>query len=140
MTETEARGGRTGERPTAPHLQIYRWSIPMALSILHRMTGAALGIGTLLLAWWIVALSMGPGPFAQANAVLGSPLGQLLLFGFCFALILHLLNGIRHLVWDAGFGLAVPTARATGWIVVIAAVVLTVVTWFYGLDALGGRP
>jgi len=117
------------ERPIAPHLQIYRWTIPMALSILHRFTGMALAAGTLLLTWWLVATALGPQTYAQIHALMTSWLGMLVLLGFSFSLILHFLNGIRHLVWDVGLGFEIKTARASGWFVVFLALILTAAVW-----------
>lgn len=117
------------ERPLSPHLQVYRWPITMATSILHRMTGVGLGLGTLLLAWWLVAAAAGPEQFAIAKAVLGSWLGLVVLFGFTWALFYHLCNGLRHLYWDIGRGFEKTTAARLSWVVIIASVVLTLVAW-----------
>lgn len=120
-------------RPVAPHLQIWRWTLPLALSIVHRMTGGALYLGTALLVWWLVAAAIGPEPFETAQAVFSSWLGILVLFGFSWALIQHLLGGLRHLMWDTGRGLDLPTVFASGWMVVVGAGVLTLLLWIIGL-------
>jgi len=125
-------------RPLSPHLQIYRWQITMALSILHRMTGVALTVGTVVLVWWLLAAAAGPGPYATAEAVIGSWLGRLLLLGWSFALFYHLCNGIRHLAWDVGFGFEIKTMTTTGWIVVGASIALTLLAWVLGYAARGG--
>ncbi len=117
------------ERPLSPHLQIYRWSLTMALSILHRASGVALLFGLLLLLWWLVALASGEAAFATVRAVTGSPIGVLALFVLTLVLYYHLANGVRHLVWDAGFGFDKETARQSGVFVVVAAVGLTLLTW-----------
>jgi succinate dehydrogenase / fumarate reductase cytochrome b subunit len=91
-------------RPLSPHLQIYRWSWTMAMSIFHRATGTALYLGTILLAIWLVAAASGPDGFETAQAVTGSWLGRLVLFGYTWALMHHMLGGLRHLVWDLGHG------------------------------------
>lgn len=117
------------ERPLSPHLQIYRWPVTMATSILHRATGCALAAGTLLLTWWLVAAAAGPDYYALVQACLGSILGRLVLLGFSWALFYHLLNGIRHLFWDAGHGYSIPVANKSGWAVIIGSVVLTVLVW-----------
>jgi succinate dehydrogenase / fumarate reductase cytochrome b subunit len=117
------------ERPLSPHLQIYRWPVTMATSILHRATGCALAAGTLLLTWWLVAAAAGPEYYAMVQACLGSILGRLVLLGFSWALFYHLLNGIRHLFWDAGHGYSLPVANKSGWAVIIGSVVLTVLAW-----------
>src|SRR3546814_14304176 len=84
------------ERPLSPHLQIYRWPVTMATSILHRATGIALAVGSLLLAWWLLAAAAGPDYYSMVQAIMGSWLGRLVLFGFTWALLYHLLSGIRH--------------------------------------------
>jgi succinate dehydrogenase / fumarate reductase cytochrome b subunit len=117
------------ERPLSPHLQIYRWPVTMATSILHRATGCGLAAGTLLLAWWLVAAAAGPDYYAMVQSILGSILGRLVLLGFSWALFYHLLNGIRHLFWDAGHGYSLPVANKSGWAVIIGSVVLTVLAW-----------
>jgi succinate dehydrogenase / fumarate reductase cytochrome b subunit len=91
-------------RPLSPHIDIYKWSPTMAVSILHRATGAALYAGTLLVAWYLLAAAGGKASFAVASGFLGSILGQLILLGYTFALMLHMLGGLRHAVWDAGKG------------------------------------
>jgi succinate dehydrogenase / fumarate reductase cytochrome b subunit len=126
----------TENRPLSPHLQIYRWQWTMAYSILHRATGIALGVGTLLLVWWLVALATGPLAFADAQAVVGSFLGRLFLFGWTFALFYHLANGIRHLVWDTGYGFDLDVAQKTGHAVPIVAGCLTLLTWIIGYSAM----
>jgi succinate dehydrogenase / fumarate reductase cytochrome b subunit len=125
------------ERPISPHLQIYKWQITSVLSILHRITGAALGIGTLLLAWWLLAAASGPHAFAVAQGFIASWLGRLILLGFSWALFFHLCNGIRHLAWDAGYGFDIPTVERTGWLVVIGSAALTLLAWFIGYGLRG---
>ena len=125
------------ERPISPHLQIYKLQISSVLSILHRITGAALGVGSLLLAWWLIAAASGPGAFAVVQGFIASIIGRLILLGFSWALFYHLCNGIRHLAWDAGYGFDLPTVDKSGWAVVIASVVLTVLAWFVGYSMRG---
>ncbi|MEK9969764.1 MAG: succinate dehydrogenase, cytochrome b556 subunit [Ferrovibrio sp.] len=117
------------ERPLSPHLQIYRWPVTMATSILHRATGVGLSLGSLLLAWWLVAAAAGPDYYAMVQAVLGSILGRLILLGSTWALFYHLLSGIRHLVWDTGRGYALAVANKASWLVIGGSVVLTVLAW-----------
>ena len=126
------------ERPVSPHLQVYEWTVTMASSILHRATGVGLGLGTIWLAWWLIAAATGGDAFATVQAFTGSIIGRLLLFGFTWALMYHLLNGIRHLIWDMGYGFEVKTANASGWAVVIGSVVLTVLVWVTGYMVMGG--
>lgn len=120
------------ERPLSPHLQIWRWNVTMALSILHRATGVGLGLGALLLAWWLIAAASGPEAFATAQDFMGSILGRLILLGFTAALFFHLCNGVRHLVWDVGYGFEMATAERSAWFVIAATVVLTLVAWIAG--------
>ena len=115
------------QRPLSPHLQVYRPQWTSVLSILHRITGVVLSLGTLAVVWALVALAQGEAAWQQFSAVLGTGLGTLVAAGFLLALFYHLLNGIRHLVWDAGRGLDLPTAFASGWAVVAGAIVLTAV-------------
>jgi len=125
--------GKLVRRPLSPHLQVYRWPVSMALSILHRVTGVGLGIGTLLLTWWLVAAASSDDVFDRAQWFMGSAFGLLLLFGWSVALIFHFFNGIRHLVWDAGIGFEAPAYDTSGWGVVIATGVCTPLLWVVGL-------
>lgn len=124
-------------RPLSPHLQVYRWGLHMVLSVLHRGTGIALGAGTLLFAWWIVAAASGPEAFEQVQTCIGSWLGRLVLFGFTWALMLHLCSGIRHLAWDTGRGFDLPTVRKTNLIVLGGSIVLTFVVWVLAYSMMG---
>ncbi len=119
-------------RPLSPHFHIYKPQITSTLSILHRLTGVALGAGALLLTWWLIAAVEGPKSFAEVQSVMGSWLGKIVLFGFTVAFFYHLANGIRHLFWDLGFGFELGTIRLTGWIVIFATVVLTLLSWMLG--------
>ena len=125
-------------RPISPHLQVYRPQLTSVLSILHRITGVALAVGTILLVYWLIAAASGPEAFASAEAFFGSWLGRILLFGWTFALYFHLSNGIRHLFWDAGFGFELKTVYASGWTVVALAAVLTLVSFIAGFVLAGG--
>ncbi|MEX0759701.1 MAG: succinate dehydrogenase, cytochrome b556 subunit [Tistlia sp.] len=116
-------------RPLSPHLQVYRPQLTSVLSILHRATGVALGLGTLLLVYWLAAAAAGPEAFAGAQSFVGSPVGLILLFGWSVALFYHLCNGVRHLAWDVGLGFELPSVYRSGWTVVIATAALTVLTW-----------
>jgi succinate dehydrogenase / fumarate reductase cytochrome b subunit len=120
-------------RPLSPHLQVYRPQLTSVLSILHRATGVALAVGTLLLVYWLAAAAAGPEAFAAAQGFVGSPLGLILLFGWSVALFYHLCNGIRHLAWDAGCGFELPSVYRSGWAVVIATAALTLLAWVVGL-------
>ncbi len=108
------------------------------MSILHRITGVGLAVGTLLLVWWLIAVATGPTAFDTVQSFIGSIVGRILLLAWTFALYYHLCNGIRHLVWDSGRGFEISTANASGWLVVVASVVLTVISWVSGYTVLGG--
>lgn len=123
------------QRPLSPHLQVYRWQITMLMSILHRVSGVVLSVGAFGLAWWLLAVARGGDAYAQAAAALASPLGLLLLAGFSLAMVYHLLNGIRHLLWDAGWGLEIPEVYRSGYAVGILTVVLTAAIWFVALGS-----
>jgi succinate dehydrogenase / fumarate reductase, cytochrome b subunit len=121
--------GKLSHRPLSPHLQVYRPQITSTLSILHRASGVALSVGTLLLVWWLVAAARGEDAYATVSGFLRSVIGILLLFGWSVALWYHFCAGLRHLAWDAGLGYDLPMVHRSGWAVVIATAVLTVLTW-----------
>lgn len=125
-------------RPLSPHLQVYRFEWTMLLSITHRITGVALAGGAVVLVWWLIALAIGPDYFALAQGLLGSWLGRLLLLGWTWAAFYHLCNGIRHLCWDVGWGFDLRTARATGILVLVLSVVLTLASWLIAYAERGG--
>lgn len=117
-----------GERPLSPHLTIYRPQITSISSILTRISGNALIVAAVLIVWWLLAASVGPGYFAVADAVLTSWFGDLVLTLSLWAIWYHYLAGLRHLYFDAGKGLDIATAERLGWVCVIGSVVLTVIT------------
>jgi succinate dehydrogenase / fumarate reductase cytochrome b subunit len=121
------------DRPLSPHLGIYRWEISNSLSILHRMTGVMLSVGSLLLVGWLVAVVAGADAYASLNAWLSGFAGRLALFGWTFCFFYHLGNGIRHLFWDVGRGFEKGRARTTGWMVVVFAALMTTAFWGYAL-------
>ncbi|MGA8259377.1 MAG: succinate dehydrogenase, cytochrome b556 subunit [Arenicellales bacterium] len=116
-------------RPLSPHLQVYRWQLTSVLSITHRATGVVLSAGVPFLLYWIWSLTAGADAYANAQWFFGSIIGRLLLLGFSFSLFYHLCNGVRHLFWDIGKGLEIRHVYRSGWIVVVAAVALTLVAW-----------
>ena len=122
-------------RPLSPFM-MYRWQYTNTLSILHRATGCALTVGLLLFVYWLVAAASGADAYASAQESFAHPLARALLVAFSFAFVYHLLNGVRHLVWDTGHGLEKKQARTSGWAVFVAALVLTALLWF--LLARGG--
>lgn len=127
----------TRERPISPFFT-YRWQYTMTLSILNRFTGIALSVGLIPLIYWLVAAASGPEVYADALEVLGSPIVTFIMVGFSFSFFYHLLNGMRHLVWDMGYGFDLRVARASGWAVFIGALVLTAVSWALLAHAMGG--
>ncbi len=123
----------TDNRPLSPHLQIYRPQLTSVLSIAHRGTGLLLVAGAGLLAWWLLAAAAGPGAYAHVERFFGSIVGLVVLAGVSFSLFFHLCNGVRHLFWDAGMGLELDRAYRSGWAVVAAALLLTVLAWLWAL-------
>ncbi len=117
------------QRPLSPHLQIYRWPLAMAISILHRITGVALAVGAVLMVVIIVSVAVGSEAYEAIQHILNNIVGITFLFFWTFALFLHLFNGIRHLVWDAGYGFEKGTTRNSGIFVILAAIVLTIAVW-----------
>ncbi len=113
----------------SPHLSIWRWHLTMATSILHRVTGVGLYLGGLIVAAWAVSLASGPEAYAGFKALLGSPLGLLVMLGMTLSAFYHLGNGVRHLVWDLGHGLDVKTATASGITVFAFTIVATAAAW-----------
>lgn len=117
-------------RPLSPHLQIYRWPLGMAMSILHRMTGAALAVGIVMVVWMLAAAAAGPAAWDVFQSVVKSPLGMLALFGWTIALFYHMCNGVRHLVWDTARLFDLKHAKLAGLAVLVAAAALTALLWF----------
>ncbi len=129
-----ASDGRLVRRPLSPHLQVYRWPVTMAGSILNRMTGVALCAGALMLVWWLVAAAAGPQAFATMQGFAGSWLGLLLLLGWTASLFYHLFAGIRHLAWDTGHGFEKSTLNPVTWAVFGLTAAATALTWIVGLS------
>ena len=133
MAETKAPAAR----PLSPHLQIYRLTMTMMMSIVHRITGAALYFGTLLLAWWLIAAAAGPNAYGRVQWFMSTAIGRLILFGYTWALIHHTLGGIKHLIWDLGYGFG-PVERE--WLTVatlVGSVGFTVLIWIVGYFVMG---
>lgn len=120
-------------RPLSPHLQIYRWTWTMAMSVFHRITGVALYLGTALLAIWLLALASGPAAYGWVQAIYGSWLGLLVLFGYTWVLIHHMLGGVRHLVWDFGHGMEPGTRMAMARFTLIGSALLTPLIWLVAI-------
>ncbi len=127
------------ERPLSPHLQIYRPMLTMMMSIAHRISGAANGVGFILLTWWLVAIATGPEAYAQVASVFASIPGRLVLFLFSWSLIHHMLGGIRHLIWDTGRGLDKTSIEVFAWLTIIGSTLLTVLIWVAGYALKGSQ-
>jgi succinate dehydrogenase / fumarate reductase cytochrome b subunit len=125
------------QRPLSPHIQVYRWQVQMVSSILHRATGIALSVGSLVVVGGLLALAAGEEQFDCFRTVVGSPLGLVLLFGWSWSLFYHLCNGIRHLLQDAGAGYEIVQFVRSSWLSLAGSIVLTVLVWAYVLMAGG---
>ena len=119
----------TASRPLSPHLSVYRPTLTMTMSIMHRITGAALYAGTLILAWWLLAAASDAASFMTVASFLNSWFGRLVLFGFTWALFHHMLGGLRHFVWDMGRGLDHPEREYLALATLIGGLALTLLVW-----------
>ncbi len=122
-------------RPTSPHVQIYRLPLTALISITHRATGAALSLGAVLLVWALSSVAVGGDYYAAMHTHLSAWYGQILLFAFTFALFFHFCHGLRHLLWDTGWGLELEQAAKSDMVVLGGAVILTLATWVVALTA-----
>jgi succinate dehydrogenase / fumarate reductase cytochrome b subunit len=134
MSEKNKTAKKIGRpRPLSPHIQVYSWLITSTLSILHRLTGVALSVGLLLIVCWLTTLAYYPESYDDFSEFLRSPIGLVMLGGWSIALYYHLCNGIRHLFWDMGRGFELKNAAISGYAVLFLTVVLTAITWAFGL-------
>ena len=129
MASTKMANTKDAGRPLSPHLQIYRRTLTMMLSIIHRATGVALYAGTLLLVWWLTAAATSDSYFETVQGVFGSWIGLIVLFGFTWALVHHTIGGIRHLIWDTGRGYELSTVETMARLSVAASVIITLAIW-----------
>ena len=125
-------------RPLSPHLSIYKPMLTTAMSIVHRITGAGLYFGTLLMAWWLLAAASGPNAYAGIGSFMGSWFGRFILFGYTWALIHHMLGGIRHFIWDFGRGFGPLEREWLAHATLLGSSTLTVITWVVGYLFMGG--
>lgn len=132
MTDLSSGSGAKKPRPLSPHISIYKPIPTMVMSILHRITGVALYVGTVFVAWWLLAAASGPDAFATANWFFGTIIGRLILLGYTWALIHHMLGGIKHLVQDTGAGLEKDFTTKMAKLQIVVSVVLTVLLWIIG--------
>jgi len=119
------------KNPLSPHLQIYRWHISSLLSITHRISGVINLLALILIFFWLIFLSLGENNYQSFLLVINSFIGKFILIGFTWSMNFHLLSGIRHLVWDLGYGFEIKTANITGAIVFISSLVLTIIFWLF---------
>jgi succinate dehydrogenase / fumarate reductase cytochrome b subunit len=129
MADAKAQRGR----PLSPHLQIYKMPVSMVMSIVHRITGGALYFGTLIVAAVLIAAATGPAPFDFVTGLLATWPGQLILFGYTWALLHHLAGGIRHFIWDTGRGFELATVDLLSWGCIVFSGIATVLIWAYVL-------
>src|SRR5471032_1154822 len=136
--EADTTPGPQRSRPLSPHLQIYKPMLTMMMSIVHRITGSALYFGMLLLAWWLIAAASGPNAYANVEWFMGSLVGRLVLLGYTWALLHHMLGGIRHLIWDLGLGFEPAEREFLALATIVGSIVLTLIVWVVGYLAMGG--
>ena len=120
------------KNPLSPHLQIYRWQISSLLSITHRISGVINLLALILIFFWLIFLSLGENNYQSFLLIINSFIGKFILIGFTWSMSFHLLSGIRHLVWDLGYGFEIKTANITGVIVIISSLALTIIFWLFG--------
>src|SRR6202022_5185508 len=126
------------ERPLSPHLSIYKPTLTMLMSIAHRITGFGLYFGTLLLAWWLLAAASGPNAYAGIGSFMSSFIGRIVLFGYTWALMHHMLGGIRHLIWDTGRGFGARERELLAIASLVGSISLTIIIWVLGYLFAGG--
>ena len=136
--EAQATAGARRPRPISPHLQIYKPMLTMMMSIVHRITGAALYFGMLLLAWWLIAAASGPNAYANVEWFMGTLIGRLVLFGYTWALMHHMLGGIRHLIWDTVHGLEPAEREMLALSTLVGSIAFTLILWGIAYLVAGG--
>ena len=119
------------KNPLSPHLQIYRWHISSLLSITHRISGVINLLALILIFFWLLFLGLGESNYELFLLTINSFVGKFILIGFTWSMFFHLLSGIRHLVWDLGYGFEVKTANISGVIVIISSLALTIIFWLF---------
>src|SRR5262245_38071165 len=130
--------GKSKARPLSPHMQIWRWTITMAASITHRATGIVLAVGMVFLVWWLIAAASGPDAYAVFARAADHPVGEAALFGLLWGLAFHLLNGVRHLAWDLGYGFKMSTSRLTAALVFLFSILIAGGAFAVGMMVRGG--
>jgi succinate dehydrogenase / fumarate reductase cytochrome b subunit len=142
MTMAELEAGTTSgarrARPLSPHLQVYKMMLTFVMSGFHRLSGFALYFGILLIAWWLVAAASGPNTYAYFEWFIGTLIGRLVLFGYTWALMHHMLGGIRHLIWDTLHGFEPAEREMLAMATIVGSISLTLLLWVLGYLAMGG--
>ena len=136
--EAQATAGARRQRPISPHMQIYKPMLTMMMSIVHRITGGALYFGMLLLAWWLIAAASGPNAYANVEWFMGTLIGRLILFGYTWALMHHMLGGIRHLIWDSIHGFEPAEREMLALSTLVGSIAFTLVLWGIAYLVAGG--
>ena len=137
MAEADTRSSAADRRPLSPHLQIYSPQINMMMSIVHRITGAALYFGTIILAVWLFSATAGRSAYDAVGALLAHPVGLVVMLGYTWALIHHALGGIRHLIWDTGRAMSIPAVNTLCWLTLIGSILITGGIWAWVLKLKG---
>ncbi len=117
------------KNPLSPHLQIYRWHISSLISITQRISSVINLLAIILIFFWLLVLSFGESNYELFLLISNSFIGKFILIGFTWSMSFHLLSGIRHLVWDLGYGFEIKTANISGIIVIIFSLTLTIIFW-----------
>ena len=138
MAELNAQAGARRPRPLSPHLQIYRMMLTFVMSGFHRVTGFFLYFGMVLVAWWLIAAASGPNAYANFEWFMGTWIGLLVLFGYSWALIHHMLGGIRHLIWDTLRGFEPSEREMLALATIVGSIAFTLILWVIGYLAMGG--
>ena len=140
MAELEAGTTTAAQRPRplSPHLQVYKFMLSYLMSGLHRISGFVLYFGVLLVAWWLVAAAAGPNAYGNFEWFMGSLIGRLVLLGYTWELLHHLLGGIRHLIWDLGYGFEPAEREFLALATIVGSISLTLIVWVVGYLAMGG--
>jgi len=123
---------KDNKNPLSPHIQIYRWHISSLLSITHRISGILNFLGLILIFFWLLMLSFEESNYEMFLLIINNFIGQFILIGFTWSMTFHLLSGIRHLVWDMGYGFEIKTANRSGIIVILSSLILTTFFWLFG--------
>lgn len=130
MADAHSGRGARPDRPLSPHLQIYKPIVNMMMSIVHRITGAALYFGSALLAWWLISAATSPEYFNYVASWFQTWLGKFVMLGYTWALLHHMMGGIRHFIWDLGYGYDLDTIDKLCWGSAAISLVATALIWF----------